>query len=278
VSEPLRIGESARAQGAELVIEDVSLDFSGFVVLSGVNVRVPAGRVVGIIGPNGSGKTSLLNCISGVYKPQHGRITLDGRDLTALSPQRVTAAGVARTFQHIEIPRNLTVIETALLGRHGMMRRYGVIGYGLGLAVLGGFERRHRQAAYGVLEGLDLLDVANTRIGDLPYGIAKRVDIARALAGTPSLLLLDEPAAGLTTEERTSLAATIRSISESTSITICVIEHDMAFLAHIVSHMVVMAGGEMLYEGSTHDVFNNSEIAQVVFGRSVEMVKALEIG
>lgn len=263
------------ASGADLSIENITLDFDGFTVLHDVSAVVPAGRVVGIIGPNGSGKTSLLNCVSGVYRPREGRINLGNRTLTGLSPQRVTAAGVARTFQHIEVPRSLTVLETVLLGRHGQMRRFGTLGYGLGLAALTGFERRQRVEAHEVLERCGLLDVADAQIGDLPYGVGKRADLARAIASSPSLLLLDEPAAGLTAEERIELAATIRSITEGAALTTCIIEHDMAFLSKIVSHMIVMAGGEKLDEGSTHEVFNNAEIASTVFGRSAEKVRAL---
>lgn len=264
------------SSGTDLVIEGVTLDFHGFTVLNEVHVAVPAGRVVGIIGPNGSGKTSLLNCVSGIYRPRQGRIRLGSRTLTGLSPQRVTAAGVSRTFQHVEIPRSLTVLETVLLGRHGQMGAFGSLSYGLGIAAITGFERRQRFLALEVIERCGLLEVANIPIGDLPFGIAKRADLARALAGSQSLLLLDEPAAGLTAEERVELVAMIRSVVNSTGLTTCIIEHDMAFLSQIVSHMIVMAGGEKLYEGSTHDVFNNTEIAATVFGRSVEMVRTLD--
>jgi branched-chain amino acid transport system ATP-binding protein len=255
------------ARGFDLATREVTLHFGGVAALTDVEFSVESESVVGIIGPNGSGKTSLLNCISGAYRPQRGRIEIDGKDVTRLSPHQVAALGVSRTFQHVEIPRDVTVLELAMFGRHRLMNRFGLVAYGLGLPWLTGYEREHQQAAYRALELVGIDGLANERIGDLPYGLAKRADLARALAGEPRLLLLDEPAAGLDASERGALADLVAGVAER-RLTVVLVEHDMRFVSRVCHRLVVMAGGTPVFQGSPDEAAHDDQVMHSFLGQA----------
>jgi branched-chain amino acid transport system ATP-binding protein len=184
-----------------LAVRDVSLRFGGVAALSDLSLALDQQSVLGIIRPNGFGKTSLLNCISGAYKPQMGVIEVAGRQMPGLAPHRI-AAGVARTFRHIEVLRELTVLELAMLGRHRLMGRFGLLAYGLWIPSLKGSELGNEPAGRGALDRVGIGEPANDRTGDLSYGFAKRGRHSARTRGRPNLLLLDEPAAGLREAER----------------------------------------------------------------------------
>ena len=255
-------------RSATLAVDGVSLSFGGLAALSRVSFSVSPQSVLGIIGPNGSGKTSLLNCISGVYRPTEGDIRLNGRPISGLAPHTIARLGVGRTFQHVEIPKDLTVGELALLGRHTLMGRAGIASYGLGLPFFRGLEASHRAAAEAALEAVGMADLSEHYIGDLAYGLAKRADIARALAGEPVLLLLDEPAAGLNETERIHLGELVAKLVEG-SLTVVLIEHDMTFVARACDRLLVLVQGHGVYEGSVNEALRDEAVIESFLGKAV---------
>jgi branched-chain amino acid transport system ATP-binding protein len=257
----------ADARGYDLATRDISLQFGGVAALTDVTLTVEPESVVGIIGPNGSGKTSLLNCISGAYRPQRGRIEVDGKDVTRLAPHQIAALGVSRTFQHVEIPRDVTVYELAMFGRHRLMRRFGLLAYGLGLPWITGYEAEHRRAAYEALDLVGITSLATQRIGDLPYGLAKRADLARALAGEPRLLLLDEPAAGLDESERVALAELVAAVAGQ-RLTVVLVEHDMRFVSRVCQRLIVMANGRPVFQGSPDEAAHDDQVTHSFLGQA----------
>ncbi|MCL2780408.1 MAG: ATP-binding cassette domain-containing protein [Actinomycetia bacterium] len=249
-------------------VRGVSLAFGGLTVLNEVSIDVPQGSVVAIVGPNGSGKTSLLNCISGVYQPHAGQILFEGTELRGKRPPEITKLGIARTFQGVEIPRNLTVAEIGLLGRHlALSAKYGFVAYGLGIPRLNGAERRERDYVVSVAEQIGLGPYVNDRVSGLPFGLAKRADILRALCCRPQVLLLDEPAAGLTVTEKAELISVIKEVADG-SVTVCVVEHDMGFLEQVSTLMAVMVSGQVVFEGSVADGLARPEVAIALHGLS----------
>jgi len=249
---------------ASLSVRQISLSFGGLVVLSEVSFEVPANGVLGIVGSNGSGKTTLLNCISGVYRPHQGSIYLDDLEITNLHPHDVTSHGVARTFQHVEIPLDLDVIDLVMLGRHTHTSS-SLISYGIGLPFLRKSEAKNRQKAMEAIAMLDLERYAFTRVGELPYGLAKRADIARALAQEPRILLLDEPAAGLNQDERSELATLVSRLT-SQNLTIVLVEHDMSFVSTVCDKLVVMAEGRCVFEGATEAALADPTVIRSLLG------------
>ncbi|MCL4313151.1 MAG: ABC transporter ATP-binding protein [Actinobacteria bacterium] len=255
-------------KGASLRVNQISMAFGGLEVLSDVSFEVPANGVLGIVGSNGSGKTTLLNCISGVYHPHQGNIYLDEENITNLRPHRVASHGVARTFQHVEIPLDLDVIDLVLLGRHTHTNS-NLISYGLGLPFLRRSEARNRQKAREALALLNLERYAYTKVGELPYGLAKRVDIARALAQEPRIVLLDEPAAGLNQEERSELAELVSQLT-SGNLTVVLVEHDMSFVSKVCNKLVVMVEGHCVFEGATREALDNPTVVRSLLGEDLK--------
>lgn len=248
-----------------LTVRGLTKTFGGIVALESVDLKIAPGNVLGIVGPNGSGKTTLLNCISGIYHPTAGEIRLGSELLTGRPAHDIAALGIARTFQHVEIPRNLRVIDVVLLGRHCSMSKYGTSSYGLGIAYARGFERLNRGYAESALEQVGLHHIMNRTVGDLPYGLAKRVDLARALASEPSILLLDEPAAGINQEERHQLADLVSGLSQS-ELTVLLIEHDMTFVARVCNRLVLLVEGHQVYEGAVSDAVSNDLMIKSFLG------------
>jgi len=219
-----------------LVVSDVHLSFGGIRALQGVGFTVQPGEIFSIIGPNGAGKTSMLNVISGVYRPTRGQILFDGRDRTHLRAQAVARLGIARTFQNVALFKGMTVLDNILTGRHIHMRRglfAGGFFWGPGVAE----EIRHRAAVERVIDFLEINHIRKTPTGALPYGLQKRVELGRALAMEPKLLLLDEPMAGMNLEEKEDMARFILDVNDEWSTTTILIEHDMGVVMDI-SHRV----------------------------------------
>jgi branched-chain amino acid transport system ATP-binding protein len=254
---------------AALSVCDARLSFGGVVALEDVGFDVAAGDVLAVVGSNGSGKTSLFNCISGLYPLDSGEILLHDERIDRLGAHAVARLGVARTFQHVELPRHLSVLEVTMLGCDVGRADAGLIATGLGVPFRRGTERAHRRAAAEMLERVGLHAAAREPLGALPYGLAKRVDIARALVNRPRILLLDEPAAGLNDDERSELVSLVGGIAAGGDVTVLLIEHDMHLVASTCPSLVVLSQGRLVFAGDTRRGLLDPEVAATFLGRSV---------
>jgi branched-chain amino acid transport system ATP-binding protein len=251
---------------AILEIEALSLAFGGVRALDGVSLAVEDGSITAIIGPNGAGKTSLFNAISGFYRPQEGRIVFDGQDVTRLKPPRRAALGLARTFQNIALFQGMTVLDNIKLGRHVHLKT-GVLTGGLYL----GPARREEMALRTEIERdvIDFLDIDHIRhapVAALPYGLQKRVELARALAMRPRVLLLDEPVAGLNREETEDMARFILDVREERGVTVLLVEHDMDVVMDISDHVVVLNFGQDIGAGPPEQVRQMQPVIDAYLG------------
>lgn len=252
-----------------LVVDGVRLAFAGIVALDGVSFHVGHGELFAIIGPNGAGKTSIFNCLNGVYRPQRGSIRLDGTELIGLSPHRIAEEGVARTFQNIELFEHLTVLENLQLGRHL------AVGYGAGAAMVwkGKAQRQEVEHRRRVEEIIDFLEIEAFRkqlVGMLPYGVQKRVELGRALAMDPKLLLLDEPAAGMNLEETEDIARFILDIKEELDVAMILVEHDMGLVMDIADRVMVLDFGIKIADGTPAEVQRNPDVIKAYLGETME--------
>jgi len=249
-----------------LQVAGISLSFGGITALSDVCVEAEAGRITAVIGPNGAGKTSFFNIISGFYRPNAGRVLLDGKDITGLPPHRRPALGIARTFQNIALFHGMTVLDNIKLGAHTLLRS-GPIGAGL---FLGRPQREEaeltRRIEADVAGFLELDTHAHKEVQDLPYGLQKRVELARALAGRPRLLLLDEPVAGMNREEKQAMSRLILEIGRHWGTTILLIEHDMGMVMDLSDYVVVLNFGRSIAKGTPDEVRRNPEVIRVYLG------------
>jgi branched-chain amino acid transport system ATP-binding protein len=245
------------------------LDFGGVRALDGVDLKVGQGDVHAVIGPNGAGKTSLLNCISGLYRPQSGAIRLfDGdaaRELTRARPSRIARWGVARSFQNIELFRHMTVLENMLLGRHVHMRN-GIFSSLVYWGPARRWEVAHRRLVEEVIDLLELQAVRKRSVATLPYGYQKRVEFGRALCMQPSLLLLDEPMAGMNVEEKEDMARYILDVNELAGITVVLIEHDMGVVMDISHRVTVLDFGRVISEGPPEEVAKDPAVIEAYLG------------
>ncbi|MEW5912839.1 MAG: ABC transporter ATP-binding protein [Thermodesulfobacteriota bacterium] len=250
-----------------LAVEDLSLSFGGLRVLSEVSLEVPAGRILAIIGPNGAGKTSILNCIGGFYRPQQGRILFQGRDITRLSPDRRAALGLARTFQNIALYRGMTVLDNIKLGAHAYLRT-GLLS---GLAYWGPARREElalrQEVEEEIIDFLEIEAIRKLPVAALAYGLQKRVELARALAMRPQVLLMDEPVAGMNAEETEDMARFILDIKEERGLTIVLIEHDMNVIMDISDYVVVVNFGQKIAEGTPEQVQAHPEVIKAYLGQ-----------
>jgi branched-chain amino acid transport system ATP-binding protein len=249
-----------------LSAEGLSLSFGGLTVLKDVSFAVPEGEIYAIIGPNGAGKTSILNCVGGFYRPQAGAISFAGRDVTRLSPDRRAGLGLARTFQNIALFRGMTVLDNIKLGAHAHLRA-GLLSSFLYWGRAHREEMRLRQRVEE--EVIDFLEIEHVRklpVGALAYGLQKRVELARALAMRPRVLLMDEPVAGMNAEETEDMARFILDIKEERGVTIVLIEHDMNVIMDISDRVMVMNFGQKLAEGAPQEVQSHPEVVKAYLG------------
>ncbi|CAN7568296.1 ABC transporter ATP-binding protein [Devosia sp. LjRoot16] len=248
-----------------LDLKGVNLSFAGSKVLDAVDFSVPAGRIVSLIGPNGAGKTSLFNCITGFYKPQQGSIRLDGTETLRMKPHQVTQLGIARTFQNVRLFREMTVLENVMSGQHSRTRA-GVIDAILRLPSQRREEAEIRRIAEECLSFVGITEGWEREATTLPYGWQRRVEIARALATTPRLLLLDEPAAGLTSGEKEELIELIRRIRNERDICILLIEHDTGLVMRLSERVSVLDHGVMIAEGTPKEIQSNQRVIEAYLG------------
>ena len=251
--------------GALLEINDVHLSFAGVKAIDGVSLTVRRGEVFAVIGPNGAGKTSIFNCISGVYHPQQGSIRFEGRDLLGLKPNKIADLGVARTFQNIELFPQLTVLDNLMLGRHQHLH-YGTPAAMLRFGKAAREEARSREVVEGIIEFLDIQQHRKSYVAMLPYGIQKRVEMGRALAMAPKLLLLDEPAAGMNLEETEDMARFITDIRKELGIGILLVDHDMHMVMDLADTVLAIDFGRPIASGKPREIQSNQDVIRAYLG------------
>jgi branched-chain amino acid transport system ATP-binding protein len=259
----------------QLIISAVSKHFGGVRAVEDVSLSVPRGGLVSIIGPNGAGKTSLLNMISGFYRPDSGAIVFEDTEITGARPSRVAALGIARTFQNIALFGGMTVLDNIMLGRHVRMK-YGVLSSFVYWGLAQKEEVAHRARVEELIEFLELEDLRKQPTSGLAYGLRKRVELGRALALDPKVLLLDEPMGGMNQEEKEDMARFILDVNQQWGTTIILIEHDMAVVMDISEQVAVLDHGRKIAEGSPEEVQNNPQVIRAYLGTASERREAAE--
>ena len=249
-----------------LSVQNVSLSFGGIQALTDVSFEVQKGEILAIIGPNGAGKTSMLNCINNFYRPDRGRIVFENHDLTRLPPHRIAHLGIARTFQNIALYTGLSTVDNLLAARHIHMRQsmLGSMLYWFGAQRE---EVENRRVVEEIIDFLEIEHIRKATVGALPYGLRKRVELGRALALEPKLLLLDEPMTGMNVEEKEDIARFVLDIHELRGASIVLIEHDMGLVMDIAERVIVLDFGCKIAEGTPDEIRNNPTVIQAYLGQ-----------
>jgi branched-chain amino acid transport system ATP-binding protein len=264
---PTAVAGPARRPIGDVILaaENISLAFGGVKALTDVSFDIRQHEIRAIIGPNGAGKSSMLNVINGVYAPQHGRIVFHGQPFSRMSPHRVARAGVARTFQSLALFKGMSVLDNIMTGRSLRMKR-GLLAQMLRVGPALTEELVHREFVERIIEFLEIQNYRKTPVGRLPYGLQKRVDLGRALAMEPTLLLLDEPMAGMNVEEKQDMSRFVLDVNDEFGTTIVLIEHDMGVVMDISDRVVVLDYGRKIGDGLPDEVRRNEEVIRAYLG------------
>ncbi len=253
-----------------LEIDNLVMTFGGLRAIDGVSMHIDEGEIAALIGPNGAGKTTIFNCITGVHKPTEGKVKIRNRDgrveeIQGLKPNVINCKGLARTFQNIRLFNNMTVLENVMIGRHNSLKA-GVFAAIIRNAITREEEQRVIEESYTILKKLKLDTYVNETAKNLPYGEQRRLEIARALATDPFLLLLDEPVAGMNAQETKELEETINIIRDQEHITILLIEHDMSLVMDVSERIYVLDYGRLIAEGNPHEIKKNPDVIKAYLG------------
>jgi len=251
-----------------LDVRDISLSFGGVAALTDVSFYVRPGELFAIIGPNGAGKTSIFNCLNGVYRPQQGEILLDDERINGKRPVAIARRGIARTFQNLGLFSTLTVLDNVMLGRHHLMRT-GFLAGAVWLGRARHEEIRERRRCEEIIELMELEPYRFSHVGRLPYGVRKRVEVARALAMEPKVLLLDEPAAGMNLEETEDMARYIREINEEWKVSIVLVEHDLQMVMDLAHRVMALDFGRVISVGAPQTVRDDTAVIRAYVGHKV---------
>jgi branched-chain amino acid transport system ATP-binding protein len=261
--------ESARLGEPLLAVRNIGISFGGILALDDVSLDLSDGQILGLIGPNGAGKTTLFNCISRLYTPTQGTIRFRGRDILATAPHRIVELGIARTFQNLALFRTMSVFDNARVGGHSQSRS-DFFSDSVRLPWVQRAESTLTAEAWDILDYLELRDVAHRCVADLPFGTQKRVELARALAARPKLLLLDEPASGLNHREVEELGALFRRIRDERQVTLLLVEHHMGLVMSISDQVIALDLGRKLAEGRPAEVKTNPDVIRAYLGSSIQ--------
>ena len=252
-----------------LQIESMTHYFGGLRAVHNYNLEIEPGQIRGLIGPNGAGKTTIFNLITGIYTPTEGRILLEDEEIIGLQPYQVASLGLGRTFQNLRLWRHMTVLEHVMQARYSKLT-YGVVGALLGTPQRHNQEAESRKIAYDLLDLVGIKHLADQIVTNLPYGAQRRVEMARALAIQPKILFLDEPTAGMNTEELTQIMKTIRQIHDELDLTIFLIEHRMKFVMELCDMIQTLVFSEVIAEGTPEAIQNNPEVIDAYLGKEIE--------
>lgn len=255
---------------AELAIQSLRLSFGGVVAVKDVDLSVHTGELMAVIGPNGAGKTSLLNCITGFYRAQQGKIIFNGKDITHLHTHELVGVGIGRTFQNIELFPGMTVLANMTLARH-IHCRYSFIHSCLYSGSVRKEEIRHREVLEEIIDFLEMQSIRKKTVGSLPYGMMKRVELGRALALEPRLLILDEPFAGMNMEEKEDMVRFLLELNQKWGLTMILVEHDMSIVMSIAQRIMVLNFGEKLGEGTPEEISANPDVVKAYLGEAEEL-------
>ena len=255
---------------AELEIKSLRLSFGGVIAVKDVDLNIHTGELMAVIGPNGAGKTSLLNCITGFYRAQQGKIIFNGKDITNLHTHELVGVGIGRTFQNIELFPGMTVLANMTLARH-IHCQYSFIRSCIFSGSVKKEEIRHRQILEEIIDFLEMQSIRKKTVGSLPYGMMKRVELGRALALEPRLLILDEPFAGMNMEEKEDMVRFLLELNKRWGLTMILVEHDMSIVMSIAQRIMVLNFGEKLGEGSAEEISANPDVIKAYLGEAEEL-------